>query len=43
MTASKMSVFDNVEQGPPIEVFLLSKMFTEDTFEKKVSLGVGGK
>lgn len=38
-----MSRFSDVKMGPPIEVFALNKAFAEDTFEKKVSLGVGGK
>lgn len=37
------SIFDDVEKGPPIEVFALNKAFLEDTSEKKVNLGVGGK
>lgn len=36
------SRFEAVEQGPPIEVFALNKMFAEDNFKNKVSLGVGG-
>lgn len=35
------SRFQGVEQGPPIEVFLLNRLFTEDTFQNKVNLGVG--
>ncbi|XP_059612201.1 aspartate aminotransferase, cytoplasmic [Phlebotomus argentipes] len=35
------SVFDVVEQGPPIEVFALTKAFNEDSYGKKVNLGVG--
>lgn len=38
-----MSWFGEVEQGPPIEVFALNKQFSDDKFEKKVNLGVGGK
>lgn len=38
-----MSRFSVVQQAPPIEVFALTKAFTDDKFEKKVSLGVGGK
>lgn len=37
------SIFDNVEQGPPIEVFALNKAFLEDSSPDKVNLGVGGK
>lgn len=37
------SRFAEVELGPPIEVFALNKAFTDDTFEHKVSLGVGGR
>lgn len=37
------SRFQVVEQGPPIEVFQLNKLCTEDTFKNKVNLGVGGK
>ncbi|KAJ8951848.1 hypothetical protein NQ318_019823 [Aromia moschata] len=36
-----MSWFCDVELGPPIEVFALTKQCTEDTFEQKVNLGVG--
>jgi len=36
-----MSWFSSVEQGPPIEVFALTKQFTEDDFPQKVNLGVG--
>lgn len=35
------SKFADVQLGPPIEVFALNKAFGEDTFEQKVSLGVG--
>ncbi|KAG6458386.1 hypothetical protein O3G_MSEX010833 [Manduca sexta] len=35
------SRFQVVEQGPPIEVFLLNKLFTDDTYQNKVNLGVG--
>ncbi|CAK1548723.1 unnamed protein product [Leptosia nina] len=35
------SRFAVVEQGPPIEVFLLNKLFTDDTNKNKVNLGVG--
>ncbi|CAH0722943.1 unnamed protein product, partial [Brenthis ino] len=35
------SRFQVVEQGPPIEVFQLNKLFTEDSFKNKVNLGVG--
>lgn len=38
-----MSRFSEVRLGPPIEVFALNKAYAEDTFEQKVSLGVGGK
>lgn len=37
-----MSRFSDVKQGPPIEVFALNKAYQDDTFEKKVNLGVGG-
>lgn len=36
------SIFDNVEPGPPIEVFALNKAFLEDNAPDKVNLGVGG-
>ncbi|KAF7284028.1 glutamate oxaloacetate transaminase 1 [Rhynchophorus ferrugineus] len=36
-----MSWFSGVQQGPPIEVFALTKQFTEDSFPQKVNLGVG--
>lgn len=38
-----MSRFSGVQQAPPIEVFALTKAFTDDKFANKVSLGVGGK
>lgn len=37
------SVFSDVQQAPPIEVFALTRAFTEDTFDKKVNLSAGGK
>lgn len=36
-------IFSCVEQGKPIEVFQLNRMFTADTNENKANLGVGGK
>lgn len=36
------SKFDDVKQGPPIEVFALNKAFLNDPFEKKVNLTIGG-
>ncbi|KAJ2943981.1 hypothetical protein O0L34_g8303 [Tuta absoluta] len=36
-----MSRFSVVEQGPPIEVFQLMKLFSEDSFQNKVNLSVG--
>lgn len=36
------SIFDDVEKGPPIEVFALNKAFLEDNSPDKVNLGVGG-
>lgn len=38
-----MSVFDIVENGPPIEVFALNRSFASDNNELKINLGVGGK
>ncbi|KAL4708852.1 hypothetical protein ACJJTC_018298 [Scirpophaga incertulas] len=35
------SRFQVVELGPPIEVFQLNKLCLEDTFPKKINLGVG--
>ncbi|XP_050350293.1 aspartate aminotransferase, cytoplasmic isoform X2 [Nymphalis io] len=35
------SRFQVVEQGPPIEVFQVNKLFTEDTFKNKVNLSIG--
>ncbi|XP_068629029.1 aspartate aminotransferase, cytoplasmic isoform X2 [Battus philenor] len=35
------SRFENVEQGPPIEVFQLNKLFIDDTFKSKVNLTIG--
>lgn len=37
------SIFDGIEQGPPIEVFALNKAFLEDNSPDKVNLGVGGE
>lgn len=37
------SVFANVEVGPSIEVFELTKAFQQDTFPQKVILGAGSK
>ncbi|CAH1237325.1 unnamed protein product [Diabrotica balteata] len=36
-----MSWFSEVELGPPVEVFALTKAYNDDTFDKKVNLGVG--
>lgn len=36
-----MSWFSEVQLGPPIEVFALTKAYNEDTYESKVNLGVG--
>lgn len=36
------SRFSGVKLGLPIEVFALQKVFTEDSYEKKVNLSVGG-
>ena len=36
------SVFESVAPGAPIEIFQLSQRFRNDTFDKKVDLGVGG-
>ena len=33
------SWFENVEGAAPIEIFLLSKLFKEDTFPQKIDLG----
>lgn len=38
-----MSVFEDVQQGPPIEVFALNKQYLDDAHHNKVNLGVGGK
>ncbi|RXG60226.1 hypothetical protein Avbf_07740 [Armadillidium vulgare] len=35
------SRFSDIKQAPPIEVFAVSKAFTDDTHEKKVNLSVG--
>lgn len=37
------SVFANVEVGPKIEVFALTKAYQEDPSMVKVNLSVGGK
>lgn len=36
------SVFADIEGAPAIEVFKLIGDYNEDTFDKKVNLGVGG-
>lgn len=36
------SKFASIENAPPIEVFALTKAYTEDPFPQKVNLGVGG-
>ncbi|XP_075980800.1 glutamate oxaloacetate transaminase 1 [Anticarsia gemmatalis] len=35
------SRFQDVQQGPPIEVFQMNKMFTEDPDQNKINLSVG--
>ncbi|CAH2069020.1 unnamed protein product, partial [Iphiclides podalirius] len=35
------SRFEVVQQGPPIEVFQLNKLFIDDTFKNKVNLTIG--
>lgn len=37
------SMFSSVQQAPPIEVFELTQKYRNDTFDKKVDLGVGGE
>lgn len=37
------SIFDDVVDGPPIEVFALNKAYLDDLNPDKVNLGVGGK
>lgn len=37
------SIFANVEVGPKIEVFALTKAYQEDASTVKVNLSVGGK
>lgn len=37
------SRFQVVQQGPPIEVFQLNKMFLDDPHPNKVNLSIGGK
>ena len=37
------SKFGFVEQAPAIEVFALNKAYMDDTFPKKVNLGIGGR
>lgn len=39
---SIMSRFQVVEAAPPVEIFALSKAYREDTYPKKVDLGIGG-
>ncbi len=36
------SIFSNIITDPPIEVFELTKQFSEDKDPSKVNLGVGG-
>lgn len=38
-----MSVFTNVELGPPVVIFALNKACLDDKFPKKVNLTIGGK
>lgn len=35
------SFFENVEGAAPIEIFLLNKLYKEDTFAQKIDLGIG--
>lgn len=37
------SIFEDVEVGPKIEVFALTKAYQEDPSAVKVNLSVGGK
>jgi aspartate/tyrosine/aromatic aminotransferase len=37
-----MSIFNEVTNDPPIEVFEITKSFNEDKNSNKVNLGVGG-
>lgn len=37
------TVFNGIELGPPIEVFALSKAFTDDPHTPKVNLTIGGE
>lgn len=37
------NIFENVELGPPIEVFQLTANFNKDPHPDKVNLGVGGE
>lgn len=36
------SRFTGIEVGPPIEIFALNKIYTDDSFEQKVNLTIGG-
>ena len=35
------SWFESVEGAAPIEIFLLNKLYKEDTFAQKIDLGIG--
>ena len=37
-----MSIFNEVTNDPPIEVFEITRSFNEDKNSNKVNLGVGG-
>lgn len=37
------SRFQVVQQGPPIEVFQLNRMFLDDPHQNKINLSIGGK
>lgn len=37
------NIFENIEVGPPIEVFQLTANFAKDAHPNKVNLGVGGE
>lgn len=37
------SRFQTVQQGPPIEVFQLNRMFMEDPHQSKINLSIGGE
>lgn len=38
-----MSLFSDLKEPPPVELFVINQMFMDDMSDKKVGLGAGGK